>query len=163
MMANDIHDATAVKHEPRRRLPIIFIYALLGPPVGAIVFLSGALLAAAYQSLKLNGWEGVSLSDALQSLAVVPVVLLYAIPFSYLFGFVQALLTGVALAELRARTGKARYLEAVLVPLVIGAGAYAVMAAGLYPVYDFAAAIVAIGIAASLVLRFLFRRAFATA
>ena len=159
-MSNVTHQDETVTCAPRRRLPIILIYALLGPPVGAIVLLLSMFITSFAEAISREGL-GVLSVENLPSFATIFGVAYIVIAFSYLFGFVQALLTGVILAEWRTRFGGAGYLAAFIAPLCVGLAAYAVLLPAA-PGFGHGVPLLlgAIGIAASLILRFFFRSAF---
>ncbi len=144
----------------RPRSSIILIYAFLGPPVGSLLFLLGVFLFSLQDEINYGVLADPSVLGVLKGIGAFLLFFIFTIPFSYMFGFVQALLTGVVLSGLHNKNGKAGYLAAFLTPLGISAGAYAVFGFGFEFGQGFAAAIAAIGVLTSLILRFLFRGAF---
>jgi len=141
-------------------LSIILIYAVLGPPVGGLLFLLGILFISLGDGLRHAALTDLSVVGMLKGIRSFLLFYIFTIPFSYMYGFVQALLTGAVLSELLKRRGEAGYAAAFLAPLVIGLGAYLVFDFGLEHDRALAAVIVAAGVLASLVLRLLFRNAF---
>ena len=160
-MTKEHYDDPKTDHESLERLPIILLYAILGPPVGAIIFLLGALLISIGDSPDSYTLDIPSAVEMLRFVSGVVLILLFAMMASYVFGFMQAFFTGLLLAEAHARTRGAGYLAAFLAPLAISAPAWAVMVFFFDAQHDFAASLAAVGIASSLSLRFLFRGLFA--
>ena len=159
-MSNVTHKGETVTYAPRRRLPIVLIYAFLGPPVGAIVLLLSMFITSFAEAISREGLGALSIENLSSSASYFSIAHIF-IAFSYLFGFVQALLTGVILAEWRARFGGAGYLAAFIAPLCVGLAAYAVLLPAA-PGFGHGVPLLlgAIGIAASLILRFFFRSIF---
>ncbi len=139
---------------------IILIYALLGPPVGSVIFLLGVFLISLEDGFKSVALTEPSVIETLKGVGYFILFFVFTIPFSYIYGFVQALLTGAVLSEILKRRGKAGYLAAFLTPLVIGLGVYVISDFGIEREREVAAAMVVVGVLASLVLRFLFSSAF---
>ncbi|MEO1136379.1 MAG: hypothetical protein AAFW68_07190 [Pseudomonadota bacterium] len=143
------------KIEPDRRLPIFFIYLIFGPPIGGVIF--------------AIGWFGALFISQISSTTIVPaealwthaqafpLFLLLSIVFSYLFGGVQAILTGLFISAFAKRNGKFGYRMALL------ASFSGSLLGGLLFARDsltFLALLTAIGVLASILIRFVFRNRF---
>lgn len=97
-------------HPLRSSLLTILVFALLGPPVGAIVFVVAAVAL------------GMPLSDAAGLGWVAVFAAFYAAPLSYVFGIIPALASGIAIA-LRARaTGRVSWGFIIATGLIVGTG-----------------------------------------
>jgi hypothetical protein len=94
-------------------------YLLLGPPVGTVVLF---LLMALTQN------EGSSSIGGLEATQNVLGALAFALPFSYLFGGSQALLTGLAAALWEKWRGRTPVVVPLLVSAVMWLGSSAVLA-----------------------------------
>lgn len=160
-MRNSGYDAYKEQSTQLRRLPIILIYGFLGPLVGGFLFLLGSAVFVLAIEIKRDGLAALSFAEVLPFLASFFLLWIFSIPFSFLFGFVQALLTGLALAEWRMQTGRVTYFDAGLAAFIIGIIACLVLAGPLETSHAFAVSVAIIGILASLILRFVFRAVFA--
>ncbi|PQA85599.1 hypothetical protein CW354_21930 [Marinicaulis flavus] len=139
-----------------RRFAIFCVYLVLGPPVGGLFLIAGALLTAGASVFTGNG-DGISSGSGWDTIfgvfALTPLVLM----FSYLFGGLQAAATGLFLAVFSGKEGRFGYILAVLAPVPPGLVALFVMgrdglSGGL--------ALGLLGILASVTLRFVFRKSF---
>ncbi|MCA8887488.1 MAG: hypothetical protein KDA46_01580 [Parvularculaceae bacterium] len=156
-----------------RKLSIIAIYTFLGPPVGGALTAISMFFLEAFDAS--NGSLAVFATKALQSLPGMVFIIPSAAIYGYFFGGVQAFITGVGIAYAANGRGGFGYLTAILVPLVVGVVAGVLIATDFRLDFTFrfdftrlssseyvsAAVLAVIGVGASLVLRFLFRRRFA--
>jgi hypothetical protein len=92
---------------------IVLVFALVGPPVGAVIFM---LLVA----LVGFGWT----PDASGSMFVIAAfALIYAVPLSYVMGLAPAVLAGALVALWLAFFGRMGWLFALLTGLAVGVAA----------------------------------------
>lgn len=108
----------AVKHRPWGESVATFFTCLaLGPPIGGIIFTLGVTFSA-----KTDGVPaGAGLADKMLSALFVG---LFAVPFSYILGGVQAAATGLAFAGYGWLRGRPPLWFAAATALVVYAGAY---------------------------------------
>ena len=142
-------------------LLIILVYSVFGPPVGwAVLSVSFAVFAAG-QEIVESGFDIPSARASLQAvlgfLALLPIGGL----FSYFFGLIPAFLTGVALAAWHGARGRAGYAAAFVAALGAGLIVYALNIFDIAEHSAYAAVLISIGVAASLILRFFFCGMFA--
>lgn len=154
---------------PLRMAPIIAIYTGLGPPIGGVLTSLSLFAVAMFEAGggSLTGFSTRALESVLGLIVLIPISALYG----YYLGGIQAFLTGAIIAFASRSKGGFGYVTAFLAPLAVG------VVAGVLMVTDFrldftrvvpgeymmAAILAAIGVVASLILRFLFRRRFAPA
>ena len=137
---------------------IALIYGLFGPPVGGIFVWVYYWIERVVDEVLLyeSIFEGV--------ISIVGTIVGFAL-LGYPFGGIQALLTGLLIKAIAGPQGKFGYLTALIAPSIIGGVASVILCAGYIGALDnapieIAAFIAVIGIAASLALRFLFRKRF---
>lgn len=144
-----------------RKLMIFFFYLLAGPPAGATLFVAGVLAYGI--GLQLSGagvgigYYGSGETGMLQIIATIPMFWILASVLSYIFGGLQAAGTGLLLTFMSSENGRFGYglaIFAALVPSLLGAVMFGRDAPGYFAV------LFAIGVASSLLLRFLFRKRF---
>lgn len=148
---------TGSHREPR----IIMIYALVGPPFGGmIVFLMFLISASFGETWRENLHDDFSgtIFSLIGAAIGFPVM-------GYPFGGVQALLTGLLIKTVASSGGRFGYLTAFLAPAFVGAAVTVLLTYLYYDGVGFAPisvfiAVGLIGIVASLIVRFLFRRRF---
>ena len=92
----------------RSSLLTLLVFALLGPPVGAIVFLVTAV------------GIGMPVGDASGLGWVAVFAMIYAAPLSYVFGILPALAAGIAIAWRARATGRAGWVFVIATGLVVG-------------------------------------------
>ena len=141
----------------RRRFIVFFIYLLLGPPLGALVFYLGLIGYSFIESGFGNPSDGMSVAAVAEFVVAFFSFLWVIVFFSYFAGGLQAAGTGLILAVVSKDGGRFGYnlaFLAALVPSFLGA----VLFAGDTP--GFAVAMFVTGIVASLLLRLLFRERF---
>ena len=155
------HSTDDCTEDGKRQAPIILVYGFLGPPIGAVLFLFGAAFMGFINEGKAGELDTSFVMRLFSFMGTYFIFLAFAAPLSYLFGFVQALFTGLCLAELHARNGRAGYLSAFIIPLVFGLIAYAILLFWIQSGNGFALSVVIIGVLSSLILRFAFRGLFA--
>ncbi len=93
-----------------------FTCLALGPPIGGIVFTLGVTFAATAEGVP----AGAGLADKMLSALFVG---LFAVPFSYILGGVQAAATGLAFAAYGWLRGRPPVWFAIVTALVVYAGA----------------------------------------
>ena len=151
----------SVREARAPRAMIFFIYLLAGPPAGATLFVAGVVAYGI--GLQLSGagvgigYNGPSETSMLQTIATIPVFWIVASVLSYIFGGLQAAGTGLLLTFMSGEDGRFGYglaFFAALVPSFFGAVLFGRDAPGYFAV------LFAIGVAASLILRFHFRKRF---
>jgi hypothetical protein len=111
--------------EPPRRpwseaVATFFTTLALGPPIGGLVF---TVCVALYPSMGALAGHAVARGDASSALLVMIFVGLFAVPFSYLVGGVQAAVAGLALAAFGWQLGRPPLWFAAVLGLLIYAGA----------------------------------------
>lgn len=145
-------------HKPSqldRRLPIFFIYFVVGPPVGGLLF------TAFFTISMLHGFvfgEVAEAGDAFfRFLGGLFVMVPLAVIFSYFFGGVQAAVTGLFISGFAPRNGRFGYLTAFVAAIGPSlAGAFLIARESIF----FGTWLAAIGTLASLMVRYIFRRRF---
>ncbi|WP_428409629.1 hypothetical protein [Hyphococcus sp.] len=147
------HDATSSQEAGGRgrKVATILIYLLLGPPVGGMIFAAFFSVSNVYNFLTGSSANQEDLVSGTVGLFVL------AMPFSYMFGGLQAAMTGVIIAICTRNEGRFGYGLAFLASLVsslVGAVIFGRDAVG------FGVILVVVGVLSSLVLRFLFRKVF---
>lgn len=155
----DCRNAVARASGSRRGFIVFFIYLLLGPPLGALVFYLG-LIGYSVIDNGFGNSSGWAVADAVEFVVAFFSLLWVITLFSYFFGGLQAAGTGLILAILSRDGGRFGYglaFMAALVPSFLGAALLAGDAPG------FAVALFATGLVASFLLRFLFRKRFGRA
>jgi hypothetical protein len=103
-------DAPGWLASSRRILSIVVIFALLGPPIGAIVLFS----AIAVMSFGISDPKGTA--------AVILFALIYGIIFSYFIGTVPAALAGLAVGLWQTFIGRVPWFVALAIGVVAGLG-----------------------------------------
>ncbi len=106
-------DVAAPSHGSRimRVLGIAMVFMLLGPPVGAIVFMTATALTGMAKGGDVSGLGWIALF-----------ALIYAAPFSYFVGIVPAAIAGLLMGIRQAYFGRANWAYAVVVGLLVGFG-----------------------------------------
>ena len=161
MTDRDIHPNAAPMSKGSRlpiMLMIILTYGIFGPPVGAFWFWFGLLPIGIINDLQSGKFDILRYIEFMRSMAGGFV---FSIPFSYVFGFIQAFLTGAFLGGLYVAAGKVGYLAAIIAPVIIGFIVYAFMVFGEGSESVFWIWVACVGVLSSLTLRFLFRWLFA--
>lgn len=144
-----------VADEMGHRLKVFGVYLVLGPPIGGIItFIPGCAYALAFAIINPSAVHAEHFGSALLAL---PTVFLLSLMSSYLFGGLQAAVAGAALAVV-SRGGRFSYMKAFIAAVIASSVVAFLIADGELWV---AAALVAIGTIASVVLRYLFRGSFA--
>lgn len=138
------------------RLMIFFIYLIFGPPTGGLLFL---LSLMAYGLIEPGPAydPAPSESSIIDFLWGIPMFVGFVAVFGYFFGGLQAAGTGLLLTFMSKEDGRFGYglaFLAALVPSFLGAVLFGLDAPG------FAVSLFVTGVAASLVLRVLFRKRF---
>jgi hypothetical protein len=108
-----VSDVAVPTHSSRlaRVLGIVMVFVLLGPPVGAIVFMTTTALTGMAKGGDVSGLGWIALF-----------ALIYAAPFSYFVGIVPAAAAGLLMGIRQAYFGRASWAYAVAVGLVTGFG-----------------------------------------
>jgi hypothetical protein len=88
----------------QRVASIVLIFALVGPPVGGLVFFVGLWISFLVERL-IAETPVASLATALFRVLMSAIVALVAVPYSYLYGIVPAAIAGLVIGILRARYG----------------------------------------------------------
>ena len=111
MPDTSIPPAPALSQRLRRVFAVMLVFLLVGPPVGAMVF----MLATAVVGLGAK-------TDLSSLLLVGAFSMIYAVPLSYLFGAGPAVVTGAVVGGWLAFLGRMTWPFAVLAGLVAGLG-----------------------------------------
>lgn len=129
------------------------IYAGLGPPIGASLYLTYLLVP-----------QMMSAQNPVENLETYVGLVPFSLLFSYLPGGVQAVVTGLIAGNVAAFVnGRVCWWTALLAPTAVGIMAYPMITAMSRDIIpSFALTLGIIGIAASLTLKLLFNRTFST-
>lgn len=159
-MTHNISPENKTPHE-RKPVPIILLWFFVGPPVGGLLTVLGTVLFLSFEfdiREALNVLGGISLYE----MVWIPIYLLFGSLMGYVFGGVQALLTALLLKRWYKINGTVGYGAAAGAAAVVGLLAAILLTAfsGEAAITDFKLSVVLFlaGIAASVVVRFLFRR-----
>lgn len=162
-MSNKENKHAASSNSGYRASRIVLIYGLFGPPIGGLIVYVYYLIDSFFLSRMPNFVDRhYDFVDAIFSIAAGFI----AFPLlGYAFGGVQALLTGLLIKTLAGPEGKFGYLTVLLAATVVGASVGALLVSGYVTAIGFAPITIVIvlgviGIAASIIVRFLFRRRF---
>lgn len=150
----------SVREARAPRAMIFFIYLIFGPPVGGIAFVAGFMGYDFITQFVASEWivKEQDITGVAQIVALSPLYILVVIFFSYFFGGLQAAATGLIITLLSKRNGTFGYVLAFIAPLVPSMlGAWMFRSAP-----GFASLLATTGVFASLAIRFLFRKRFAS-
>lgn len=145
----------------QRNSRAILIYGLFGPPVGGLIAYIILLVYAA----RGEYWWADFRENTLEVLASLSTGLIAFPLYGYLFGGVQALLTGLIVKTFADTDGRFGYMTAFVAATLVGVVVGLFLTTGYFfsigyaPVIAFVVLAV-IGITASLIVRFLFRKRF---
>ena len=143
------------------RLAIFAIYLAFGPPMGAIIFVvtivAAGLIGRLFEIATGQPAGSSQLTDIINLLfffSAMPIIIM----LSYLFGGLQAAVTGIIIAVSSGKGRKFGYGLAFLAPVIPSAAALFVLGRGETGLGWFLGVI---GVTASLAIRYLFRARFA--
>lgn len=146
----------AIRGDFRRKVMVFFIYLIFGPPIGGIITLTSML---GYVVIE-EGFGQTFSNEWFSGFPLFPFYILFLSLWGYLFGGVQAALTGLILSISSDAGGRFGYFHALLatIPPSILAGIFlyfqerdGFVASGVLAI---------VSVVASLVVRFLFRNRF---
>ena len=136
---------------------VFFIYMIAGPPIGGALFLLGFMGYGIFAETGPTFLSKFDETAVLRFFATLPMIFGFTLLFGYFLGGLQAAGAGLILTLMSDKNGRFGYglaFLAAIVPSLLGAWLWMGDAPG------FAAILFSLGLAASLVLRFLFRKRF---
>jgi hypothetical protein len=164
MSMDNLTDDDAPTHKGKRPR-IILIYALAGPPIGGIVAILSIYMYTAITS-GFEIWLDNVRAEPIQTLLSLLMTLVAVAFYGYILGGIQALLTGSFISLFAGKDGKFGYGLAIIAPAFVAlgvGGAWMVfyqIRVGFTPFFEPPIMLGAIGVAASVTVRFLFRKQF---
>lgn len=142
-----------------KRGNIILFYIFVGPPVGGmLVFLY--LFVFSLLSGAADFWTDSFFKEPLEALSTFAGNFILVTLLSYVFGGVQALATGLLISTISGPEGNFSYVVALIIPAIVGATVMLALAEAYQMPLGIGAFLGAIGVGASILIRFLFRRRF---
>ncbi|NOX84135.1 MAG: hypothetical protein GXP06_14355 [Alphaproteobacteria bacterium] len=159
----NLTDGDAPPHKCRQPW-IILIYTLAGPPIGGIIAMLSIYVYLAIET-GFQSWLDNVRAEPIQIFLSLSRAFITVAFYGYIFGGIQALLTGIYISLNSGNDGKFGYGLAITASVFVALAVTAVLTA-FYQIrsgYAFLVAPIilgAIGIAASVIVRFLFRKRF---
>lgn len=139
----------------RRKSAIVVLYTLVGPAIGAVVTIIALIAYGALSDVHALRQEFAEQGPGV--LFALPLMLFYGVPVSYYTGGLQALLCGLLLAAISDLDGRFTYAQAAFAAAVTSLVSAAFIIGVLHAGAEAALFLVAAGVPASLIVRFLFR------
>ncbi|WDI30799.1 hypothetical protein PUV54_12630 [Hyphococcus flavus] len=142
-----------------RRVTIFLIFLVFGPPIGGLIAIHGFLLYMILQTGLSEVFPEFKFQTLL-GLVLWPIWAFMLSLYGYIFGGIQAGVTGCILAIIADRNGRFSYQIAVMATLpssLLAAIHFGLRGNG---ELFFAAILAGVSVAASLIVRFLFRKRF---
>jgi len=163
MSMGNLTDGDAPSRKSRRPR-IILIYTLVGPPVGGILTLLAIFISSAITS-GLEIWLGNVRTEPVLTILSVPMMFVGFALFGYIFGGIQAFLTGAYISLVAGKDGKFGYLTATACAVLVGALTSGVLAVfywvgvGFVPAVELAY-LAFVGVISSIIVRWMKRHSF---
>ncbi len=163
MSADNLTDSDAPTSKGRRPR-IILIYVLAGPPIGGIIAMLAIYMYLAIET-GFQPWLDNVRAEPIQTILSLPMTFIIVALYGYIFGGIQALLTGIYISLNSGKNGKFGYKLAITASAFVALVVTAVLTAFYqirtgYAVLAVPIILGAIGIAASVLVRFFFRKRF---
>ncbi len=160
----DAQERRLIKGDFRRKALVFFIYMVFGPPIGGFATLVAVFLFGMFASGEFNFPGNVTAEDVLELLHVIIWIPMMSL-WGYVFGGIQAAMTGLILAAASDLEGRFGYDKAIVATLPPSLFAGIFISKDAIPELNsengfFILVLTAAGIFASVAVRFLFRRRF---